>query len=65
MLGGTFYDEEATSNVKNIVNDIDKTAKTLVDVKEETKRVDKPEILVIVLTISTLILFILNKRVKL
>lgn len=62
--GGTFFDEASGSTVKEIVESIEKKGKSLLEVKEETRKIDKPLVPFIVLITSVAILFILNKKVK-
>lgn len=62
--GGTFFDEASGSTVKEIVNNIEKKGKSLLEVNEETRKVDKPFVPFILLVTSVAILFILNKKVK-
>lgn len=62
--GGNLYVEDEET-VDKIVNDIDQKEKSLMEGKVQTKIVDKPEILVILLTIALTILFILSRKAKL
>lgn len=62
--GGTFFDEASGSTVKEIVANIEKKGKSLLEVNEETRKIDKPLVPFILLIISIAILFILNKKVK-
>ena len=62
LTGGKYY-EHSNSTVKNIINDIESTSKTLLDTKTETKRYDIPEIPFIILIISFLGFMISSKKV--
>jgi len=61
--GGKYYSESKES-VENIVNDIEKTSKSLLPGHIETKKMDIPEIPFILLLISTTSFILLNKKVK-
>lgn len=62
--GGTYYSENASS-IKEIISNIEKTSKTLLDNKVETKKIDMPEIPFILLLFSTISLLLLRKKVLL
>ena len=62
ITGGKFYDQ-ASYRVKSIVSDIEKTSKTLVETKYETKETDLPTIPFILLFISMVLIFIFRKKV--
>ncbi len=61
--GGKYYSESKES-VENIVNDIEKTSKSLLPGHIETKKMDIPEIPFILILISTTSFILLNKKVK-
>lgn len=63
--GGKFYSADRSTTVTQIVNDIEKTGKNLVAGQKEVRKIDKPIIPFIILVISLMVLFILNKKVKL
>lgn len=63
--GGKYYTSEASTTVSKIVEDIEKTGKSLVLGQKEVRKVDKPLIPFVILIISLMTLFILNKKVKL
>lgn len=60
--GGKFY-EHSKDNVKNIINDIEKTTTSLLENKIEKQQIDIPEIPFLILLLSISILIILNKEV--
>lgn len=62
--GGKYYSENS-SNIENIINNIEKTSKSLLDGKVETKKIDTPEIPFTILVISTILLILLNQKVNL
>lgn len=59
---GKFY-HESSDNVKNIVNDIEKTSKSEIDGVERTIKTDIPAIPVIILLISYLSVLVVFKKV--
>ena len=59
---GKYYDF-ANLKIKTIVDDINKTSKTLLDTKKETKEFDIPEMPFIFLLSSVILLFIINRKV--
>ena len=63
--GGDLYIESSNATAKSIINNIEKQQKTLLQGQKETRKIDKPEVPFIMLLISLLILFILNKKVSL
>lgn len=63
--GGTYYTETSDQTVKQIVKDIEKKQKSLIKGQNEIRKIDKPEIPFVILVLSILILFILNRRVNL
>lgn len=62
QTGGKFY-TQSSSNLKNIVNDIEKTSKSLIKGKTETKELDIPEIPFILLLISSTLIILISKKV--
>lgn len=62
--GGKYYSESAES-IESIINGIEKTSKSLLPGRVETKRIDMPEIPFILLIISTSFLIFISKKVKL
>ena len=60
--GGKFY-EHSKLNTKNIVNDIEKTSKSLLKKQYETKKIDIPQIPFIILIISISSFIIIKKKV--
>lgn len=62
--GGKYYSEDAES-IQEIISDIEKTSKSLLENRVETKKVDIPEIPFILLIISISSLILLNKKVNL
>lgn len=64
VTGGEVYTETTSDTVSKIVDKIKKTKKTEIEGSKQTKKIDKPEIPFIILTISILLLFIINKKVK-
>jgi len=63
--GGTYYTADSLTTVSSIVNNIEQKGKSLIKGAKETKKIDKPQIPFVILTISITALFILNKKVKL
>lgn len=63
--GGNYYTDTGAGTVSKIVNEIEKKGKSILKGQKEVKRTDKPQIPFIILVISIMILFILNKKVKL
>lgn len=59
---GKFY-IHSNSNTKNIVKDIEKTSKTLIEGKIEKKQIDLPTIPFIILLLSTTLIIIISKKV--
>lgn len=59
---GKYYDQD-NSNVKSIVQDIEKTSKSLLNKQSEATKNDIPELPFIVLLLSSSTLLILNKKV--
>lgn len=62
--GGDLYTETSSETVSKIVSKIEKTQKNEIEGTKETKRIDKPELPFIILTVSVVILFILNKKLR-
>ncbi len=62
ITNGKYYDA-SSSKVKSIVNDIEKTSKSLIKKESQKKEIDTPAIPFIALLISLFILIILNKKV--
>lgn len=62
--GGYLYIQDEQT-VDSIVNSIEQKEKSLMKGKIKTRRIDKPETLIILLTISLTCLFILSRKVKL
>jgi len=60
--GGKYY-EMSNTMVKDIVKDIDKTTKTKLNNKKETKEIDTPEIPFVIILLSIVSLIILNRKV--
>ena len=63
--GGTLYVQNNSATVSSIVNNIEQKEKNLKTGQNEIRKIDTPQIAFITLTISLLILFILNKQVNL
>lgn len=63
-IGGKYYEDTSKNKMKDIVSEINKTTKSLINIKTEKREIGKPEIAFILLIISVTILFILNKKVK-
>lgn len=61
--GGSYYTEDYS--VKEIVKEIEKKGKSLIKGQKEIKKIDVPQIPFVILVISILALFILNKKVNL
>lgn len=61
--GGELYEESSGETVDSIVKNIEKTSKNFIEGKEETIRMDIPEVPFIILLSCMLVLFILTKRV--
>lgn len=64
ITGGKYYEDNSKTKMKDIVTEINKTTKSLINIRTERKEIGKPEIPFILLIISVTILFILNKKVK-
>ena len=64
LTGGKYYTMSSPNQVKDIVNNIEKTSKSLIDGQVQTTKIDKPVIPFIILMISVILLFILDKKVK-
>lgn len=62
--GGSLYVQDEQT-VDDIVNNIEQKEKSLMEGKIQTRQVDKPEVLVILLTVALTVLFILSRKVKL
>ncbi|MBR3211417.1 MAG: VWA domain-containing protein [Bacilli bacterium] len=60
--GGKFY-QQSTQTVKSMVNDIEKTSKSLIDSKTETKQTDMPTIPFILLLLSFVSIIICSRKV--
>lgn len=60
---GKFY-EHSKNATSEIVEDIEKTSKTLLKNQNVVKKVDKPEILFVILTILLICFFIISKKVE-
>ena len=65
LTGGEYYEEASSGTVDSIVDNIEQEGKALIEVKEETRKIDRPMIPFIILLISIFILFLLDKKVKL
>ena len=69
VTGGVYYEQgmgkKENSNVNDIVNNIEQRGKNLIKGEKEVKLIDKPEIPFVVLNISLIGLFILDKKVNL
>lgn len=63
MTGGELYESSSGETVGSIVKNIEKTSKNFVKGREETIRMDIPEVPFIILLSCMLILFVLTKRV--
>lgn len=61
--GGELYRSSSGETVDSIVKNIEKTSKNFIEGKEETIRMDIPEVPFIILLSCMLVLFILTKRV--
>jgi len=61
--GGKFY-EEKTSSVSNIVNDIEKTSKSVLKKENQLTKTDVPKIPFIIIVCCIFILFFLDKKVN-
>ena len=62
ITNGKYYDS-TSSSVKNIVNDIEKTSKSLIKKESQRKEIDTPTIPFVILLLSIFILIILSKKV--
>ena len=65
LTGGEYFEEGSSGTVENIVSNIEEKGKSLIEVKNQTRQIDYPEIILIITIISISILFILSKKVKL
>lgn len=63
-IGGHYYEKTGKTDMNDIVSDINKTTKSLINVRTDKREVGKPEIAFAILIISISVLFILNKKVK-
>lgn len=63
-IGGHYYEKTTKTDMNDIVSDINKTTKSLINVRTDRRIVGKPEVAFIILIISISVLFILNKKVK-
>ena len=63
--GGKYYTEGTDATVKDIVNEIEKTGKSLMKSKSESRIIDYPEVPFVLLVVSVVMLYILNKKVSL
>ena len=63
--GGKYYTEGTDATVKDIVNEIEKTGKSLMKSKTENRIIDYPEVPFVLLMVSVIVLYILNKKVNL
>lgn len=63
--GGTFYIESSETTVSSVIDNIEQQQKTLIKGQKETRKIDKPQIPFVMLVISIVVLFILNKKVNL
>lgn len=63
--GGTLYIESSRSTVSSIIKNIEQQQKTLLQGQKETKITDYPQVPFVMLIISLLALFILDKKVNL
>lgn len=61
--GGKFY-QHSTSTVNNIVNNIEKTSKSLLENQSQTKELDIPQIPFIILIIAISFVILLSKKVS-
>lgn len=62
--GGSYYTSDDSTTVKEIVNNIEKKGKSLLEGKKQSRRIDQPTIPFIILLTSIMALFILSKKVK-
>lgn len=62
LTGGKFYDQNKSS-VKNIISDIEKTSKSLLEKNTNTTKTDTPELFFIILVLTSTIFIILSKQV--
>ena len=63
--GGTYYTETTNETVDEIVEDIEKKQKSLIQDQKQTRKIDNPQIPFIILVFSIIVLFVLNRRVNL
>lgn len=63
--GGNYYTGDNAKSVSKIVEQIEQKGKNMVMGQKEVRKIDKPQIPFIILLFSLMILFILNKKVKL
>lgn len=64
LTGGKYYTMSSKNQVQDIVNNIEKTSKSLIEGQEETRKVDQPQLPFVILIISIAGLFILDKKVN-
>ena len=64
LTGGKYYTMSDKNQVKDIVNSIEQTSKSLIDGQVETRKIDKPAVPFTMLAISITVLFILDKKVN-
>ncbi len=66
ITGGEYYEEgdKSSSNVDNIVKNIERKSKNLVKNQKNIEKIDKPELIEILLIVSVIGLFILDKKVS-
>lgn len=65
ITGGKYYTEGERNSVSNIVDNIEKTGKSKIKLPEKMKIIDKPEVPFVVLIITIMGVFILDKKVNL
>ena len=64
LTGGTFYTENSSGTVNDIVKNIEKKGKSLIKDQKITRKIEIPKIPFIILIISILGMCILNKKMK-
>lgn len=65
LTGGNYYTDTSSTTVKDIVNEIEKKGKSLIKGQKQVTKIDIPQVPFIILLISLMALFILNKKVNL
>ncbi|MBP3708717.1 MAG: VWA domain-containing protein [Clostridia bacterium] len=65
LTGGNLYQSDSSTTIKDIVENINNREKTLLKENKKTIKTGIPQVPFIMLVISILVLFVLNKRVNL